>query len=133
MTPPPDVTTVDPDLVEVVARATSQHYLSGVNTQAGHELCSCEQWADGGMDEDWEDHLAQVALAALAEYGALIPTGGERVEEFGYDDGDECCPHVCCSDDDPANCHSHRRTVTTWPEGHPLAGTHYGLWRPTDG
>lgn len=77
------------------------------------------------------ERVWQVVVEFLAEHDALMPTGGETREELGhaYAELVAPCPAWHCG----VGADRHRvRTVTTFPDG-PLAGTHYGLWRPTDG
>lgn len=119
----PDETTVDPDLVEVVARVLC-------NDEYTHDI-----WATLTDDErDVDRPLARKVLAALAEHGALMPTGGEQETELGVSFGVGWGIAPCACNSACNARHTHRRTVTTWPEGHPLAGhTLTSPWRRTDG
>lgn len=61
--------------VELVTDATEQHYLSDGQTDAmGNSACSCGQWWDAAGDNPgWDQHMAEVALGALAAAGRLLP------------------------------------------------------------
>lgn len=111
-----------PDLVEVVARVITEHNFRGAHPDAITEL--------------WGGHVkvARAVLAALSSVGALMPDGGGRTRErlgFGTQRPPATGPVQVWWADEPQHASwtpTRRRTVTTWPEGHPLAGTHYGLW-----
>lgn len=62
--------------VELVATATEQHHIVDDRTDAmGNSPCVCDQWWDAAGDNpSWDQHLAEVALTALAAAGRLAPT-----------------------------------------------------------
>lgn len=69
--------------VELVTDATEQHYLSDGQTDAmGNSACSCGQWWDAAGDNPgWDQHMAEVALGALAAAGRLLPEGAPTAAE----------------------------------------------------
>lgn len=74
-TPPP------PDPVEVVARAMEAHHLvTGVVDADRNSPCACRGWREGG-DETWDEHMAEVALTALAD---RPPNGFERFNALAH-------------------------------------------------
>lgn len=154
-TPPPDETTVDPDLVEVVALrvASDRARRWGYHLSLGDGLDRYVRSLATG--ENLRADLASI-LAALAEHGALMPTGGETREEwcvtYRAGNGVQALWTLVLDTREQAeklavqgreehaesgrwpNLLVERRTITTWPEGHPLAGqTLTSPWRPTDG
>lgn len=70
--------------VELVAEATEQHHIEfGITDAMGNNPCSCGQWWDAAGDNPgWDQHMAEVALAALAAAGRLIPPGSETRERI---------------------------------------------------
>lgn len=66
------------ETVEAVALAMAKHHLDPNWTDADrHSRCVCERWVEGEMEPSWDDHMAEVALAALADAGLLVEPGGE--------------------------------------------------------
>lgn len=60
--------------VQLVAAATEQHHIVDGETDAmGNSPCVCGRWWDSADMEGWDEHMAEVALAALAETGRLLP------------------------------------------------------------
>ncbi|MFI6333247.1 hypothetical protein ACIBBG_33970 [Micromonospora chersina] len=57
--------------IQLVAAATEQHSLEPGRADADqHSPCSCEQWWDS-PGPGWDEHMADVALSALAAAGRL--------------------------------------------------------------
>lgn len=72
------------ELIQLVATATEQHHIEyGVTDGSGNNPCVCGQWWDSSDVEGWDEHMAAVALAALAEAGRLLPASARLVEELG--------------------------------------------------
>lgn len=69
--------------VELVAEATEQHHIVAGETDAmGNNPCVCGQWWDAAGDNPgWDQHMAEVALDALAAAGLLLPEGAETRTE----------------------------------------------------
>jgi len=127
-----DETRPDPALVDVVARAMRLHHLIATLDPAGQRLCACGRRSEG---DDWDEHMAEVALTALSATGRLLPDGGEtRVEaEVRYQTNNGALKDRVYYDGwTPerrerefaaairlgAEVISERtRTVTTWPDG----------------
>lgn len=61
------------DDVALVAAATELHYIVAGRTDAmGNSPCVCDQWWDAAGDNPgWDQHMAEVTLAALANAGRL--------------------------------------------------------------
>ena len=66
---------------DAIATATEQHHIVYDRTDAmGNSPCVCDRWWDAAGDNPgWDEHMAEVALAALSEVGALRD-GQERIE-----------------------------------------------------
>jgi hypothetical protein len=111
--------------VELVARAARAHHLVFSQTNAdGHNPCVCGGFWDSVEMEDWDEHMARVALAALA--GRLLPAGGQTRTEWGRTNpvGEV---YLCCLPRQVGvyGCtphHSHRRVVTAFPDERELVG-----------
>ncbi len=125
----PDPTPPRQDLVEVVARR--------IWTWSQADWLPTWEELDGSAYADEKDHVIEKAknlLAALSSVGALMPDGGETWEERGTRIGDGSILTLA----EAGTRYSisaqslRRRTVTTYPDGHPLAGTHYSPWRAID-
>ncbi len=59
---------------ELVAAATGQHAIEPRRANAdGHDPCSCGQWWGSPEGPSWDEHMAEVALAALSAAGRLAP------------------------------------------------------------
>lgn len=71
--------TADPRAVEIIATATAQHHLDPDWSDADrHDRCVCGGWAEGEMEPGWDDHMADVSVAALDAAGwSLLPPGGQ--------------------------------------------------------
>ncbi|MEV7267086.1 hypothetical protein AB0N38_26340 [Micromonospora aurantiaca] len=62
------------DDIQLIVVATEQHSLSPGQPDAdGHDPCSCGQWREGADGSSWDEHMAEVSLAALAAAGRLLP------------------------------------------------------------
>jgi hypothetical protein len=114
-----------PDLVEVVARAVAEDRAVrwGYDVTLVHAVASYVE----RLTQD-ANLLADVAaaLAALDSAGVLMPAGGQTREEWGSNEGGEITP--CPRRDCPrAFEHTHRRTVTTYPDG----STYTTAWTET--
>lgn len=74
------------ETVELVATATDRHYLVTGQTDADRNTpCACGGWADGlGDSPSWDEHMARVALDALAAAGLLVPAGAKTREVWAY-------------------------------------------------
>jgi hypothetical protein len=133
-TPPLGDTVTGPAL-DAAARAFLRHAFESTG----------EAW----RDEFWENPddprarddcraVVRVIAAVLREHGALMPAGGETVLEQHTAEREPWRPDpsrpagICVCGTTFRKPGQHRRTVTTYPEGHPLAGTHYGLWREVE-
>ena len=58
--------------VALIVAATEQHCLvSGQPDADGHDPCSCGQWREGADGSSWDEHMAEVTVAALAAAGRL--------------------------------------------------------------
>ena len=59
--------------VDLIAEATEQHHIVADRTDAmGNNPCVCDEWWDAAGDNpSWDQHMAEVALTALAAAGRL--------------------------------------------------------------
>jgi hypothetical protein len=114
--------------VELVVAATEQHYIAAGQTDAmGNNPCTCGEWWDAAGDNPgWDQHMAEVALKALADAGLLLPGGAEQRTEWGLrlTRPDGSVSDFPCADradaEDRATTHREMRVLRThWPPGDP--------------
>lgn len=69
---------------DLVAEATEKHHILFNKTDAmGNSGCICNKWWDAAGDNPgWDQHMAEVALAALADAGLLVPPGAEVAKQW---------------------------------------------------
>lgn len=66
--------------VELVTAATEQHHIDfGQRNADGNNPCVCGKWWDSADMPGWDEHMAEVAVAALAAGGRLLPGELERL------------------------------------------------------
>lgn len=60
------MTTTDQAAIDAAAEATEQHHIELGRTNAdGNSPCSCGQWWDSVHDRGWDEHMAEIAYAAM--------------------------------------------------------------------
>ncbi len=63
--------------IELIATATEQHSIEHRRMNAdGNSPCTCDQWWDAADGPGWDEHMAEVALTALAAAGGLAQPSG---------------------------------------------------------
>lgn len=71
----------DDRMAEVVALATGKHHIVvGEKDADGNSPCCCGRWWANGDDPGWDDHMADVSLAAISDQlcDTLAGDGGDR-------------------------------------------------------
>jgi hypothetical protein len=67
--------------VELVALVTAAHHIVTGQTDAdGNNPCACGQWWDNADEPGWDEHIAEVALDALAAAGRLMLAGAQPTQ-----------------------------------------------------
>lgn len=93
---------------DAIATAMEAHHIQAdVTDGMGNNPCSCGQWWDASEMEGWDQHMADVALAALTDNGALQRVGGHADEPVhvvaSFDNGPQPTPRVWTMPEIPDN------------------------------
>jgi hypothetical protein len=57
----------DDALIERIALATAEHWLTDNQDADRNNICACGEWADS-EDNGWDDHMAHIAQDVVADF-----------------------------------------------------------------